>query len=205
MRKFLFTLHKLTEEAFNIIFCKFTSIITKCILYYNNITFGKGTKSSGIPILHLSFNAECRIGNNLTIGNWTRLNASGFKGKCKIEVRNGGRLIIGDNVGMTAATIMCFNQITIGNHVLLGVGTHIYDTDFHNINPEKRNNGDPHDSVRTRPIAIGDNVFIGAFSIILKGVTIGRNSVVGAGSVVTKDIPENEVWAGNPAKFIKKI
>lgn len=46
---------------------------------------------------------------------------------------------------------------------------------------------------------------IGACSIVLKGVTIGKNSVVGAGSVVTKSIPDNEVWAGNPAKFIRKV
>ena len=55
------------------------------------------------------------------------------------------------------------------------------------------------------PVVIEDNVFIGARCIILKGVTIGENSVVGAGSVVTKSIPANEIWAGNPAKFIRKI
>lgn len=54
-------------------------------------------------------------------------------------------------------------------------------------------------------MVIEDNVFIGARCIILKGVTIGENSIVGAGSVVTKSIPANEIWAGNPAKFIRKI
>lgn len=52
---------------------------------------------------------------------------------------------------------------------------------------------------------IGDNVLIGAHSIILKGVTIGNNAVVAAGSVVSRSIPANELWGGNPAKFIKKI
>ena len=52
---------------------------------------------------------------------------------------------------------------------------------------------------------IEDNVFIGAHSTILKGVTIGQNSIIGACSVVTKNIPPNEIWAGNPAKFIKKL
>lgn len=46
---------------------------------------------------------------------------------------------------------------------------------------------------------------MGAYCIILKGVTIGDNSVIGAGSVVTRDVPANEVWAGNPARFMKKL
>lgn len=53
-------------------------------------------------------------------------------------------------------------------------------------------------------IEIGEHAFIGTNSIIAKGVKIGKRSIVGAGSVVTKDIPDDEIWAGNPARFIKK-
>lgn len=53
-------------------------------------------------------------------------------------------------------------------------------------------------------VLIGDHVFIGARSIITKSLTIGDNAMIGAGSVVTKDIPANEAWAGNPARFIRK-
>jgi len=56
-----------------------------------------------------------------------------------------------------------------------------------------------------RDTVIGDNCFIGIRTIILPGVMIGNNVIVGAGSVVTKDIPSGQVWAGNPAKFIKTI
>ena len=56
---------------------------------------------------------------------------------------------------------------------------------------------------RSGNVVLNDRCFIGCGSIICNPVTIGRNAVVGAGSVVTKDIPDNEVWAGNPAKFIK--
>ena len=56
----------------------------------------------------------------------------------------------------------------------------------------------------SKGIRINNDVFIGANSIILKGVEIGKCSVIGAGSIVTKCIPENEIWAGNPAMFIKK-
>ena len=53
-------------------------------------------------------------------------------------------------------------------------------------------------------IKIGNNVFLGANTVITKSVTIGDNVIVGAGSIVTKDIPSNEIWAGVPARFIKK-
>ena len=55
------------------------------------------------------------------------------------------------------------------------------------------------------PVKIEDNAFVGARSMILKGITIGKNSIIGAGSVVTKSVPENEIWAGNPARFVRKI
>ena len=57
----------------------------------------------------------------------------------------------------------------------------------------------------TRPVLIGDNVFIGAQSIILKGVTIGENAIIGAGSVVTQDVPANAIAAGNPCKVVGSV
>jgi acetyltransferase-like isoleucine patch superfamily enzyme len=56
--------------------------------------------------------------------------------------------------------------------------------------------------VVSRPVTIGNNVFIGAHSTILKGVTIGDKAIIGAGSVVAKSVPAGEIWAGNPARFI---
>lgn len=53
-------------------------------------------------------------------------------------------------------------------------------------------------------IEIGEHAFIGTGSIITGNVRIGRSTIVGAGSVVTKDIPDNEIWAGNPARFVKR-
>lgn len=59
--------------------------------------------------------------------------------------------------------------------------------------------------INSSPIIIKNGAWIGAHSIILKGVTIGERSVVGAGSVVTKSIPDDQLWAGNPARFIKVL
>lgn len=86
--------------------------------------------------------------------------------------------------------------------MLIGAGCRIWDTGFHALDVEKRLSGDTGVSV---PIKIKRGAFIGANSTILKGVIIGENSIIGTGSVVTKSVPDNEVWAGNPAKFIRKL
>ena len=117
-----------------------------------------------------------------------------------IWIRNAGELVIGDN-------FMCnsgkrYNPI--GDNVRVGGGCKIWDTDFHSTNPFSRISEHDYD-VRASSILIDSRAFIGGGSIILKGVSIGENSIVAAGSVVTKNIPSNEIWGGNPAKYIRKL
>lgn len=88
--------------------------------------------------------------------------------------------------------------ITIGEGSLIGHNV-VLATLNHDLNPERRQICIP------APIFIGKNVWIGSNSTILPGVSIGDNSVVAAGAVVTKDVPENTVVGGVPARFIKKI
>ena len=85
---------------------------------------------------------------------------------------------------------------------MIGGNVKIYDTDFHFVDHNRRIN---EDGSKTAEVIIKEGAFIGAHSIILKGVTIGERSVIGAGSVVTKDIPSDELWAGNPVEFIRKL
>ena len=91
-------------------------------------------------------------------------------------------------------------QITIGNRVMLGPKVGLYAVN-HPIDPVVRATGLEH----AKPITIGDNVWIGGSAVVCPGVTIGSNVVIGAGSVVTKDIPDNCVAAGNPAKVIRPV
>jgi acetyltransferase-like isoleucine patch superfamily enzyme len=91
--------------------------------------------------------------------------------------------------------------VTIGAHVSIGANARIYDHDFHPLDPELRRRNAT-SNVSTRPVVIGDDVFIGAHAIILKGVVIGARAVIGAGAVVSKDVPPGEVWAGNPARKV---
>lgn len=114
------------------------------------------------------------------------------------------KIVIGDNVKMSNTNINATGSVTIEDDVMIGGGVCIWDSDFHSISFEKRNSY-PDLYIKTEPITIKRGAFIGAGTLILKGVTIGEESVIGAGSVVTKNIPDKEVWAGNPVRFIKKI
>ncbi len=145
-----------------------------------------------------------------SIGNDYRCNAGqvynpiGGDSDCRFIVREKAVLKIGDSVGISNTTIVATNKIVIEDNVLIGGSCKIWDTDFHSLDPYIRIK--ENDSiVITKPIKISENAFIGAHCIILKGVEIGKNSVIGAGSVVSKSIPENEVWAGNPIRFIRKV
>jgi acetyltransferase-like isoleucine patch superfamily enzyme len=179
--------------------------VTYLVLYCNKVEFASFS-SRGIPKIYILPGGKCVIGKGFKINNNAYFNPIGRVDPCSIKVDRNGVLIIGDNVGMSSTAIVCTKKIEIGNHVLIGGNTVIYDTDFHSISYKYRVNRDlDRNNVKSASVRIGNNVFIGAHSTILKGVKIGDNSVVGACSVVTKDIPNNEIWAGNPAKFIKVV
>ena len=91
-------------------------------------------------------------------------------------------------------------DIYIGDHVMIAPNV-VIATGTHPVCPELREQVYQYNL----PVTIGNNVWIGAGSIILPGVTIGDNSVIGAGSVVTKDIPENTVAVGNPCRVMREI
>lgn len=117
-----------------------------------------------------------------------------------------GIIKIGDNVGISCASFVANSEVIIGNRVLIGAGAKIYDTDFHSLNKEERAAvPQKTENMNTKKISIGDDCFIGAGTMILKGVQIGNNVVVGANSVVTKNLESNAIYAGNPAKMIRKI
>lgn len=91
-------------------------------------------------------------------------------------------------------------KVTFGNNVFIAPGCGFY-TAGHPLNVAQRTSGLEY----AYPITIGNNVWIGAQSVILPGVTIGDNSIIGAGSVVTQDIPANVVAVGNPCRVLKDI
>lgn len=122
------------------------------------------------------------------------------------------KAVIGDDCNICAHSFI-ENDVKIGNGVTVKCGVYLWDgitiEDCVQIGPNVTFTNDKYPRAKTefnlQRTLIKRNASIGAASTILGGVTIGENAMVGAGSLVTKDIPDNELWFGSPAKFIRKL
>jgi len=178
--------------------------VTKFLFYVNGVDCRSDFFTNGVPVVRLTQKGIMKVGAGFRMNNGLHHNIIGRQQRCYFVVS--GNLEIGNNVGMSATAIVCMQRIKIGDGVRIGGNTVIYDTDFHSLDSvERLRPVEDKSKVGTKPVVIKKNVFIGAHSTILKGVTIGENSIIGAGSLVCKDIPPNQIWAGNPVKFIRSI
>lgn len=115
------------------------------------------------------------------------------------QINIGTSTVIGKNVFINSdCTFLDLGGITIEDDVLIGPKVSLL-TEGHPIEPEQRN------ALFAKPILIKTNVWIGAGAIILPGVTIGKNTIVAAGAIVSKDVPDNVVVGGIPAKIFKNV
>ncbi|MCC6613107.1 MAG: acyltransferase [Anaerolineae bacterium] len=168
------------------------------------IPWRRGWMLYGVPILLKHRQSTIAIGDRLSLRSTLRSNPLGPNHPVILCTwREGARLIIGDDFGMTGGCIVAEQEIVIGNRVTIGANCTIMDTDFHPLDPQTRH-ARPYDAA-TAPVRIEDDVFVGMNSLILKGVTLGAGSVIGAGSVVTSDIPPGVIAAGVPAKVIRGL
>lgn len=170
------------------------------VLYYRAAS--AGVEVRGAPLrcqpLHCHGRGIISFGQNVRIG-W--FPSPGFlTSACFLDARGAdSRIVFGDDVrlnnGFTA--IAEVGRITIGSGARIGPCVAVFDSDFHGLDPQARD--DP-DATGHGDVQIGRNVFIGAGAIILKAVTIGDGAVIGAGSVVTRDVAPASLVAGNPAR-----
>lgn len=189
----------------------FKKVLIKFYILENRLLFKIKGVSHGLNLMvmgrvNLIVRGEITIGDNLNVISGKMLNSLGRNIKTSLRVDENASILIGDNVGMSCVSIWSKKRIEIGNNVKLGADVMVFDSDMHSLHfLERRNPETDALNAKKSPIIISNDVFVGARSIITKGVVIGQRSIIAAGSVVTRSIPEDEIWGGNPAKFIKKI
>jgi len=206
MRYLIKFIVRTANKMFLILFNLFAQFVTYLRLITNDVTVGFHFKSFGIPVFDVEKGGKLIFGDNCRLNNGRFYNRIGRQQSCYFIVLKNATLSIGSNVGISSTAIVCSDHITIEDDVKIGGNTVIYDTDFHSVDASKRATlTEEQTHIISKPVKIKKCAFIGAHTTILKGITIGENSIIGAGSVVTKDIPDNEIWGGNPCKFIKKL
>lgn len=181
----------------------FKSNYFKLVMKLNKVQFGDKLNLYGIPIIFKKRGSELKVGNNCTIKSSFLSNLVGLNQRTIIVTRTKEAVIkIGDNVGISGATIYARKGIKIGDNTLIGANVKILDNDFHPLDVDDRNKNRI-EKIKSKEIIIGKNCFIGCNTLVLKGSEIGDGSVIGAGSVVSGIFPENCMIVGNPAKVIK--
>ena len=169
-------------------------------LQADNIKIGFAPVFHGIPLIEAAKDSTITIGDRFVAASQSKNTALGVSNPCIIRCFLKGAIIrMGDDIGMSGATICSASRIEIGHRVLLGSGVMICDTDFHPLAPEGRRFASL-EAAMSKAIYIEDDVFIGARSIVLKGVRNGAGSVIGAGSVVTKAVPHGPLCVATPPR-----
>ena len=174
------------------------TLISRLYLFLIGVDYGRGFETRGWLHVYRRKDSVIKLGENCRFNSLTYYNHIGLNHRCSIATMGRGEtsLIIGKNCGISSSSITAFKKIEIGDDVRIGANCVIMDADFHLEDPRA---GVP------QPIKIGDRVWLGANVVVKKGVTIGKNSIIGMNSVVTKDIPENSVAVGSPAKVIRTL
>lgn len=186
--------------------CLIGAIWIKVLLRMNRCEYGKNLKVDGKVIVQCNKVARIKIGSNCRINSRFGSNLVGRTNPTVLQCVDEGQISIGDHSGISFAIISSRRKINIGKHVNIGGNVRIFDHNYHSLDfMERRDGALDRQGCRVAPIRIGNDVFIGTNSIILKGVSIGDRSIIGAGSVVSCNIPADEIWAGNPARKVKAL
>lgn len=176
--------------------------INLMILKAHGVVFGRNLQIPG-KVSWLIGGARISIGDNFYFSSGDAVNPMTSNLQGAVYVEPGAELTIGNNVGMSSTRFWVHDSVVIGDNVKIGACVLITDTDAHPLDYLARRTSN--EGTKSAPIEIENDVWVGAYSIILKGVTIGTRSIIGAGSVVTRSIPADCVAAGNPCKVIKTI
>lgn len=166
---------------------------------------GRKVRFFGRTIVRTRHVGEICMDDGVVLNSRVRSNLVGITGPTILDTRFGGKITIGKGSGMTSAVISSKTAVTIGAHVKIGGNVRIFDHDFHALDAAVRRTAEDRLQIRSRPVEIGDDCFIGTNAIILKGTRLGARTIVAAGSVVSgMDAPPDSLVKGNPAVIFPK-
>jgi acetyltransferase-like isoleucine patch superfamily enzyme len=170
----------------------------------HGLKWGKRWRIWGMPMIQRFSGSSILLGDGLQLRSWPSTNPLTPNHRVVLATRSSEAVIrLGEDAGLTGATLVAAERIEIGDRVVVGANALIVDTDFHPLDPLERRSG--RFPGKSLPVIIEDDVFIGTSAMILKGVHIQAEAVVGAGSVVTGDVPRRAIVAGNPARVVGEI
>jgi acetyltransferase-like isoleucine patch superfamily enzyme len=176
----------------------------RLLFAWNGIPWGHGWRIYGAPVIQRHRRSQMTFGPGLQLRSLLYSNPLAPNHPVVLATwQEGAVLEIGANLAMTGGAICAAQRVIIGDNVAVGANVTIVDGDFHPLDAHRRRSLPS--GGETAPVLIGDHVFIGMNSVVLKGVTIGHGSVVGAGSVVVKDVPAGTIAAGNPARIVREL
>lgn len=166
------------------------------------VRHGRNLFFQGRTIIRTRKRGEIVVGNKVVFNSQRITNLVGLLGPTILDTRGGGRIVIGDNSGFSSVVMSSRSSIKIGNNVKVGGNVRIFDHDFHSMEPENRRTSEDSRHVRSKPIVIEDDCFIGTNAIILKGTHLGARTIVAAGSVVCGlNVLADSLVRGNPAEI----
>ena len=157
---------------------------------------GSGLRAERLPYVRGA--GVLRFGDRVNLSGRSCFYFVGVEGRSP-RISVGSDTFIGNGCTLSAA-----DEIRIGDHVLLAAGVRVHDNDGHPLDAARRRAAERIRADEVAPVRIGDNVWIGACALILKGVSIGDDAVIGSYAVVTRDVPAGTVVAGNPARVVRE-
>jgi acetyltransferase-like isoleucine patch superfamily enzyme len=206
IKKYEFPIHLFAVQTVlsNLLCAKWGTWVATLKFRLMGCPVGKNLHVDGKIWMYAHRKGVVRIGNNVSINSRFGSNLVGLTNPTVFQCLDDGIITIGDNCGLSSVVLSTRTSITLGDRVMIGGNTRIFDHNFHSLNFRKRRTpSEDQPDCKRAPVVIGDDVFIGTNAMILKGVTIGDRAIIGAGSVVSCDVPADEIWAGNPARCVR--
>ena len=176
---------------------RYSSFINTFFLRLKGVEMGQNTYLLGIPFIKIKKGTRIIIGDNCALTSTPRFHPPVTQRVMLCTNTTGAEIILHNGVGISGSTLDCSARIELGENTIIGHGSLLIDSDAHAPGPHQTWLGTIGQVGCGKPITIGRGCFVGARSIILKGVTIGDGCVTAAASDINLDVPDEHVGCGN--------